>query len=61
MSLTNPQEIAIRCALADLIGAYQDWKLKGCPDSYHDWESHLQSIKELSNAFGLGVDEINKL
>ena len=44
---------AIRCALADLIGAYQDHKLKGYPDSFHDWDAHLQTIDELALEFSL--------
>ena len=48
---------AVRCALADLIGAYQDWMAKGRPDSYHDWDAHLQSIDELALEFDL-QDEI---
>lgn len=47
---------AIHCALADLIGAYQDHKMKGYPDSFHDWEAHLQTIDELAHEFGLQDD-----
>ena len=46
-------QFAVRCALADLIGSYQDWKMKGCPDSYHDWKAHLQTIDELALEFDL--------
>ena len=55
--LTEPQSNVIRYALADLIGAYQDWKLKGCPDSFHRWDAHLESIEGLAGSFGL-EDEV---
>ena len=51
--LTEIGESAVRCALADLIGAYQDWKMKGKPDSFHDWDAHLQSIDEIAYEFDL--------
>jgi hypothetical protein len=46
----NAKQIdAIRCAQADLIGAYQAFK-QG--DLYaHDWKSHLLTIDELTEAF----------
>jgi hypothetical protein len=44
---------AVRCALADLIGSYQDWLMQGKPNSFHDWESHLESIDELALEFNL--------
>lgn len=38
---------AIKCAHADLVGSYQDYlDFRG-----HDWEAHLQSIKELEREF----------
>lgn len=54
--LTDAAQRAVRCALLDLIGAYQDWKLKGCPDSSHDWQSHLSSIDELAAEFDMQED-----
>lgn len=51
--LTGFAQHAVKCALADLIGSYQDWKLKGKPDSFHDWNAHLQSIDELATEFDL--------
>jgi hypothetical protein len=51
--LTFEAESVIRCALADLIGAYQDHKLKGCPDSPHDWDAHLTIISELAAEFDM--------
>lgn len=47
------QAVAIRCALADLTGAWQAWTQEGCPDSVHDWQSHEQSMLDLANAFDL--------
>ncbi len=55
--LNEKAQFAVRCALADLIGAYQDWKMKGCPESFHDWDSHLESIDELAHEFGLKIPE----
>ena len=49
--------LAVRCALADLIGAYQDHKMKGYPDSFHDWDAHLQTIDEFAHEFNL-QDEV---
>ena len=49
----NTQLSTIRCALADLTGAWQDWVMKGRPDSFHDWESHEQTIVELATMFDL--------
>lgn len=45
--------LAARCALADLIGAWQDWHQRGSPDSVHDWSAHVESIIELAEAFDL--------
>jgi hypothetical protein len=53
LNLPQKAACAIRCALADLIGAYQDHKMKGYPDSFHDWNAHLQSIDELAHEFDL--------
>jgi chitinase len=44
---------AIRCALADLIGAWQNWDQDGRPDSSHDWDSHELTITELAREFDL--------
>jgi hypothetical protein len=46
--MTNEQEQAIRCAYADLVGA-----LQATTTNYedHDWESHLESILDLEDAF----------
>ncbi len=53
MTIQQACQSAVRCALADLIGAYQDWKMKGKPDSFHDWSAHLQSIDDLAYEFDL--------
>ena len=61
------QIFAVKCALADLIGAYQAYKQLDM--HVHDWGGHLQTIGELSkvledeigsdalDALGLGFDE----
>jgi hypothetical protein len=53
--MNNGQETALRCALADLVGAYQAWEQGDC--NVHDWEAHAASITELAEAFGM-QDEI---
>jgi hypothetical protein len=55
--MNEQQKLVIRCALADLIGSYQDWTMKGGPDSYHDWESHLETIYDVAKMFDL-IDEV---
>jgi len=51
--LTIHQITAVRCAYADLVGAYQcairDGN--GGADNGHDWKAHLASIHELEDAF----------
>ena len=49
--MNDDQKAAIRCAHADLIGAWQDWAQQGCGDSFHDWAAHKRSIIELQQAF----------
>jgi|GEM_PF-5890455 len=59
MASVNPHDLpptahsAVLCVLKDMIGAFQDWTLKGRPDSFHDWSSHLASIDELALEFDL--------
>lgn len=59
MPSVNPHDLptaarnAVLCALLDMVGAYQDWALKGKPDSFHDWAAHLASIDELALEFDL--------
>jgi hypothetical protein len=47
--MTTEQITAIKCAYADLVGALQ------CFNQYetttHDWESHLESIRDLEKQF----------
>jgi hypothetical protein len=54
--MTEKQLSAVRCALADLCGALQDYQQRG-GDSFHDYRAHQQSIAELAEAFGL-EDEV---
>ena len=42
---------AVRCALADLIGAQQAYQMGDL--HAHDWEAHSQTIDELAKVFGL--------
>jgi hypothetical protein len=53
--MTNEQIIAIKCAYADLVGVLQ------CHNQYettvHDWESHLESIRDLEKQFAF-IDSI---
>jgi hypothetical protein len=47
--MTNEQIIAIKCAYADLVGILQcfnQWET-----SAHDWEGHLESIRDLEKHF----------
>ena len=47
--LNEKQMSAIKCAFADLIGA---WQARQQFDyNAHDWEAHVQSIYELAEAF----------
>ena len=49
--MTDDQLKAIRCALADLTGAWQ--AMNQGDYSIHDWESHEATIFELAAAFNL--------
>lgn len=48
-------ESHVRCALADLIGAYQA-HLQG-DSNIHDWKAHMLSIIDLCNALDEPVPE----
>jgi hypothetical protein len=48
-NLTHSQELAIRCAYADLIGALQARNAQ--EPELHNWEAHLVSIKDLERQF----------
>lgn len=48
---TDDQLLAVRCALADLCGAYQAMLLGNM--HAHFWAAHHHSIHELAKAFGL--------
>lgn len=54
--MTKRQLFAVRCALADLCGALQDYQQRG-GDSFHDYEAHKLTIYQLAEAFGL-QDEV---
>lgn len=61
--MDDKQKIAIKTALADLIGSLQ---AKNNLDFFsHDWKGHLESINDLMEAFpeltNDCVDEVNKL
>jgi hypothetical protein len=47
--LSKQQEVAIKCAIADLIGSMQ---AKNNLDFHsHDWKAHRNTIDELADAF----------
>ena len=50
--MTEKQLSAVRCALADLCGALQDYQQRG-GDSFHDYRAPRLTIEELAEAFGL--------
>ena len=55
----NTKQIdAIRCAQADLIGAYQAYKQGDI--HVHDWKAHLLTIEELTEAFADIVEPYNE-
>lgn len=47
--MTNDQIVAIKCAYADLVGVLQCFNQ--CAVTTHDWESHLESIRDLEKQF----------
>lgn len=47
--MTDTEKQAIRCAYADLVGAYQAMQQQDY--SVHDWDAHLFSIKDLESCF----------
>ena len=47
--MTKLQTSVIRCAYADLLGAYQANQSQ--PNYDHDWDAHLQTIEEMEEAF----------
>lgn len=58
-SLTQNQVTALKCAFADLLGSLQAFDQD---DIYlHDWQSHLQTILELGEAFpGIAPRDVAK-
>ena len=47
--MTKLQISIIRCAYADLLGAYQANQSQ--PNYDHDWDAHLHTIEEMEQAF----------
>lgn len=47
--MTDKQKQTIRCAYADLVGAYQAMQQQDY--LVHDWKAHLISINEMVEAF----------
>jgi hypothetical protein len=47
--LTENQLLAIKCAYADLLGAYEAMEQRDI--HAHDWKAHKQSIDDLLNNF----------
>ncbi len=58
--LTEKQKVAIKCAYADLVGAYQYAIVdgEGGANNGHDWDSHLVTITELEESFDF-IDKAN--
>jgi len=53
----NDQQIsAIKCAFADLCGSLQAFNQMDI--FVHDWDSHRESIQDLSDSFGDFLDPI---
>jgi hypothetical protein len=53
--MTNEQITAIKCAYADLVVILQCYNQN--ETTIHDWESHLESIRDLEKQFPF-IDEI---
>ena len=47
--MNDDQVLAIKCAYADLLGAYQ--AMEQCDIQAHDWKAHKQSMDDLLNNF----------
>jgi hypothetical protein len=57
--MTQEQQLAIRCACADLIGAIQARNQMDI--EVHDWKAHLLTIEELIETFPFLKDFNNDL
>jgi hypothetical protein len=57
--MTQEQQLAIRCACADLIGALQARNQMDI--EVHDWKAHLLTIQELIQTFPFLKDFNNDL
>lgn len=54
--MTKEQIQAVKCAYADLTGAYQSCIEQS--DIYaHDWDAHLETINDLLDAFDFLQDD----
>ena len=53
--MTEDQIIAVKCAYADLVGVLQCFNQHQV--TVHDWESHLESIRDLEDKFAF-IDAI---
>jgi hypothetical protein len=54
--LSAYEKAVLRCAIADLIGAYEAVVMYENP-SVHDWDAHKDSIVELCETFPFLADE----
>ena len=57
--MTDKQKNALRCAYADLVGAYQAMQQQD--QLVHDWGAHKISIEELEEVFPDIIDDPAKL
>jgi len=54
--MNSEQLIAIKCAYADLVGALQSYNQY--ESTVHDWEAHLQTIRDLETAFPNVIESV---
>ena len=53
------EKFVLRCAIADLIGAYQAVVIHNDP-CLHDWESHKKTIQELIDEYPFLAEEFDQ-
>ena len=54
--MTEQQILAVKCAYADLIGAFQVKEQRDI--NLHDWDAHLLSIEDLERNFDF-IEPVN--
>lgn len=63
VGMNTAQELAIRCAYADLVGVYQCSirDNSGGVNNGHDWRAHLETIHEMEEAFPDIIEPVQNL